>query len=93
MTNVLPGKAATVVTTTIKLSTVTRDRLKSSAVAQGKTLDEYLNFLEDLHARELRWDAMRAALGKMTAKDWAEYRAETESISGADLDGLSDEDW
>ena len=83
----------TALPTTIKLATATRDRLKSSAVAQGKTLDEYLNFLEDLHAREQRWDAMREALAQMTPHDWAEYRQETESISGADLDGLSDEDW
>jgi hypothetical protein len=79
--------------TTIKLSRATRDRIKSNAAQQNLTIEEHLNFLEDLHAREQRWDAMRQALAQMTPQDWIEYHAESVNISGSDLDGLSDENW
>ncbi|MEY4040284.1 MAG: hypothetical protein RLZZ52_1152 [Actinomycetota bacterium] len=90
MTNALEAGAAP---TTIKLSKATRDRIKSNAAKQNLTIEEHLNFLEDLHARELRWDAMRQALAQMTPQDWIEYHAESANISGSDLDGLSDENW
>jgi hypothetical protein len=95
MTNVLADKSRTRDTapTTIKLSKATRDRIKVNAAKQNLTIEEHLNFLEDLHAREQRWDAMRAALAKMTTQDWADYHKESTSISGADLDGLNDEAW
>lgn len=95
MTNVLSAKSRTLdsAPTTIKLSKATRDRIKANAAKQNLTIEEHLNFLEDLHAREQRWDSMREALAKMTPQDWAEYHAESASISGADLDGLNDETW
>ena len=79
--------------TTIKLSKATRDRIKANAAKQNLTIEEHLNFLEDLHAREQRWDSMRESLAKMTPADWADYRTESASISGADFDGLNDEAW
>lgn len=79
--------------TTLKVSTQTRDRIKAHASKSDRTIDQYINYLIDLADRELRWDAMREALGKMTPQDWADYNAEVSSIAGADLDGLSDEQW
>lgn len=79
--------------TTIKLSKATRDRLKASAAQYNRTIEEHLNFLEDLHAREQRWDALRDALARMSPQDWAEYHRESSVISGTDLDGLDDESW
>lgn len=95
MTSILSDSAQTreSAPTTIKLSKATRDRIKANAAKQNLTIEEHLNFLEDLHAREQRWDSMREALAKMTPTDWADYHLEGTSISGADLDGLKDENW
>lgn len=79
--------------TTIKVSVATRDRLKLHASKNNLTLEEHLNFLEDLADRELRFDALRESMSKMTEEDWAAYREEVAIFDNANTDGLLDETW
>lgn len=79
--------------TTIKLSKATRDRLKKSAARHSLSIEEHLNFLEDLHDREQRWDSMRDVLSRMSAEEWAEYKEEASSISGSSDTGLDNDSW
>lgn len=63
-------------TTTIKVSTDVRDRLKAQAAIAHRTLGEHLAELADLGDRQLRFDALRAAVRTTPAHDLDSYQVE-----------------
>lgn len=71
--------------TTIKVSTETRDRLKAQAQASNVTLGQHLTRLAEAADRSLRFEAMRQAIGNMSAENMAEYETEARSWTDADL--------
>ncbi len=72
-------------TTTIKVTTETRDRLKAQAAAAGVSLGEHLARLADLADRRDRLARLRAVTEKMTPEQWESYAAETGPWESADL--------
>ena len=64
------------VTTTIKVSTDVRDRLKAQAAVAHRTLGQHLAHLADLGDRQHRFDALRMAIAATPAEDMTSYRAE-----------------
>jgi hypothetical protein len=72
-------------TTTIKVSTETRDRLKAQAAAEGISLGEHLARLADLADRRDRLERLRVAVAGMTADQWESYAAESDAWQSADL--------
>jgi predicted transcriptional regulator len=66
-------------TTTIKVSTEVRDRLKRQASAAHRTLGEHLAHLAELGDRQSRFAAMRAAIDATHPDDAASYRVETDA--------------
>lgn len=71
--------------TTIKVSTATRDRLKAHAAQRGETLGEHLEHLLDLADREDRFEALRAAMATTAPADLASYVRERDEWLDADL--------
>ena len=71
--------------TTIKVTPVTRDRLKSHAKRAERTINDYLDMLIDLADRELRFDALRAAIANTSEEDMKSWREETEIWETAEL--------
>lgn len=71
--------------TTIKVSAVTRDRLKAHAAQHGETLGAHLERLLDLAEREERFNALRTAMATMTPEDRASYVRERDEWLDADL--------
>ncbi|MBN9605830.1 MAG: hypothetical protein J0G30_04395 [Actinomycetales bacterium] len=65
-------------TTTIKVADDVRDVLKRQAAAADRTLGEHLRHLAELADRELRFDALRAAMAATSDDDWSSYREESE---------------
>jgi hypothetical protein len=63
-------------TTTIKVTTEVRDRLKMQAAQAHRTLGEHLAHLADLADREGRFDAMRQAIAASSSDDLASYADE-----------------
>jgi hypothetical protein len=63
-------------TTTIKVSTDVRDRLKAQASEAHRTLGEHLAHLADLGDRHRRFDALRDAMASTPDKAMASYRDE-----------------
>jgi predicted transcriptional regulator len=80
-------------TTTIKVSTETRDRINELAAGQGltagsmieKVLDDYLWRQEVALAKQQMLDA--------PAKVWAAYLEETQTMDGSLADGLMVDPW
>lgn len=64
--------------TTIKVTSDVRDRLKRQAAANGVTLGEHLSRLAELGERQLRFDAMQAAIAATSVEEMDSYRSETE---------------
>ena len=64
--------------TTIKVTPATRDRIKGHAQRADRTINDYLDMLIDLADRELRFDALRAAIANTSAEDMASWRDETD---------------
>ena len=71
--------------TTIKVSTETRDRLKAQAARNNLSLGEHLRRLADAADRELRFQAVRAAMTASSEDDRRSYAAETQAWLDADL--------
>lgn len=63
-------------TTTIKLSSEVRDRLKLQAAAAHRTLGEHLAHLAELGDRADRFEALRAAIVATPADAMESYSAE-----------------
>lgn len=72
-------------TTTIKVSTDTRDRLRAQAAVAGVSLGEHLKRLADLADRASRFAAMKAAMDATSVADMGTYRAETTEWADAEL--------
>ncbi len=71
--------------TTIKVSTATRDRLKEQAAAAGLTLGGYLAGLADFGDRQRRLDAARRAMRSASVEEIRSYRAESAAWLDANL--------
>lgn len=63
--------------TTIKVSSELRDRLKRQAAAEQRTLGAHLAHLAELGEREGRMRHLRAAIAATSVSDLDSYRAET----------------
>jgi len=72
-------------TTTIKVSTEVRDRLKAQAAQAHRTLGEHLAHLAELEERQARFRSMRTAMAKTSDELMASYRLE---VSAWDEIGL-----
>lgn len=64
-------------TTTIKVSSEVRDRLKGQAAVAHRTLGQHLEYLAGLGEREARMAALRAAMRATSSEDLASWREET----------------
>ena len=71
--------------TTIKVTSVTRDRLKGQAAAAGQSLGDYLAHLADKADREARFAAIRAAQAATPPDVLADYWRESREWLDADL--------
>lgn len=65
-------------TTTIKVSSEVRDRLKSQAALAHRTLGQHLEHLASLGEREARLASLRAAVNATSPEDLESYRVETD---------------
>lgn len=65
-------------TTTIKVSTDLRDRLKSHAAAEHLTMNSYLEKLLECEERARRFAVLREQMANTSEEDWKSYREETE---------------
>lgn len=63
--------------TTIKVTSDVRDRLKRQAGVNGLTLGEYLAKLADVGERQLRFEAMQAAIAAAPTDQLDSYNRET----------------
>jgi hypothetical protein len=73
-------------TTTIKVSTEVRDRLKAQAQRAHRTLGEHLLVLADLGDRQQRFDALREAIAATPPEVLEEYQAEVRTWDLVDHD-------
>ncbi|MBK5238936.1 MAG: hypothetical protein JJE28_07500 [Actinomycetales bacterium] len=80
----------TITMTTIKVTPVTRDRLKSHAKRAERTINEYLDMLIDLADRELRFDALRTAIANTSEADMQSWREETDVWENLELTDARD---
>ncbi len=71
--------------TTIKVSTDTRDRLKAQAAAAHVSLGEHLARLADAGDRALRFERLRSAIAQESEADRLAYEAERDEWLHADL--------
>ncbi|MGH3445259.1 MAG: hypothetical protein ACRDPB_07780 [Nocardioidaceae bacterium] len=71
--------------TTIKVSTETRDRLKAQASAANVSLGEHLSRLAGAADRGLRFEALRTAIITTPPEAMADYGTETSEWLDADL--------
>ncbi len=75
--------------TTLKVSTVTRDRLKAQAAAARRSLGAYLEELADLADRRERFASLRRSIDETPPEALESYRAEVSEWDGA-ADGFGD---
>ncbi|HEY5877568.1 MAG TPA: hypothetical protein VIU11_01570 [Nakamurella sp.] len=71
--------------TTIKLDSATRDRLRAQARAAHRTLGEHLEHLIDAEDRRLRMDELAAAIAATPPDVLADYSTETSEWERAEL--------
>jgi len=71
--------------TTIKVSTETRDRLKAQAAAAQVTLGEHLSRLAAAADRGQRFETLRTAIAATPAPLMTDYETETHEWLDADL--------
>lgn len=72
-------------TTTIKVSTETRDRLKAQASAAHVSLGEHVSRLAGAADRGLRFEALRTAIAATPPPAMADYTTDTTEWLDADL--------
>lgn len=72
-------------TTTIRVSTETRDRLKAQAAAAHLSVGEHLAHLADTGDRALRFEALREAIAQEPAAGRRAYERERDAWLDADL--------
>jgi len=83
-------QSMTIPMTTIKVTPATRDRIKGHAQRADRTINDYLDVLIDLADRELRFDALRAAIAATSEEDMTSWREETEMWETAELTDARD---
>ena len=71
-------------TTTIKVSSTVRDRLKLQAAADDRTLGEQIEYLVELGDRQNRLAAMREAMSQTPPEAKASYQQETSEWAAID---------
>lgn len=64
-------------TTTIKVSTALRDRLKAQAAREGLTIGAHLARLADAEDRRLRLRSLKSAIADSAIEDSRSHAAET----------------
>jgi len=79
------GYTLSMTTTTIKVSTEVRDRLKAQAAASHLTLGQHLERLAEAADRGLRFEALRQAIQATSDEAMAAYERETRAWTDADL--------
>lgn len=72
-------------TTTIKVPTELRDRLRRHADRGSRTLAQHIDLLLDLEDREERFASMRSAMARMTPAQRASYQQERDEWIDAPL--------
>lgn len=72
-------------TTTIKVSTQTRDRLKEQAAAAGMSLGRYVSALSEAADRQARLAALGAAIAGTSAADMVQYGDEVGQWEATEL--------
>ncbi|MBV9143900.1 MAG: hypothetical protein JO115_23770 [Pseudonocardiales bacterium] len=85
-------------TTTIKVDSVTRDRLAHLARARGMTMGALLSDVAERLETEQRWSDIEAAYARMQREDpegWAEYLDELAEweLSTASTDTAAAQEW
>ncbi len=80
-------------TTTIKVTTALRDRLKSQATASGRTLGEHLAVLADEADRAERFDRLRRQIAATPPDLMESYREEARGWLSGGLPALADDDF
>lgn len=73
-------------TTTIKVSTDVRDRIKTQAAAADRTLGEHVAHLADLGDRQARFARLQAAIEATPEQAMASYDAEVRDWDRIDRD-------
>ena len=72
-------------TTTIKVSTELRDRLKAQAARAGRTLGAHLSVLADAADRQERLAHLKVAIAETSRGNAESYAAETRAWETAEL--------
>ncbi|MBN9213338.1 MULTISPECIES: hypothetical protein [unclassified Microbacterium] len=76
-------------TTTIKVSSELRDRLKRQAARDGVTLGVHLEHLADGEDRRRRLEQLKLAIGRTDEATMASYAAETAEWERSELSDAS----
>ncbi|MEU7877632.1 hypothetical protein [Microbispora bryophytorum] len=82
--------------TTIRVSTLTRDKLATIAKQEGRPMTLVIDDAVAEYEHKKFWEEMRAAVERTRREDpegWADYLAETAVFDSAAPDGLEPEDW
>lgn len=74
-------------TTTIKVTTELRDRLKAQAAAAGRTLGGQIEFLAGLGARDERMADLRRAIARTDPDAMRSYEVETAAWDAIEAGG------
>lgn len=73
-------------TTTIKVSTDVRDRLKAQAAHAHRTLGAHLAHLAELEERQMRFQTLRSAIARTSEEAMESYHAEVAAWDNLDRD-------
>ncbi|MEV4323791.1 hypothetical protein ACIBK1_10255 [Microbispora rosea] len=82
--------------TTIRVSTLTRDKLAAIAKQEGRPMTAVIDDAVAEYEHKKFWEEMRAAVERTRREDpegWADHLAETAAFDRAAPDGLEPEDW
>ncbi|WP_455424306.1 hypothetical protein [Arthrobacter woluwensis] len=72
-------------TTTIKVSSELRDRLKAQASRDGVTLSAHLQHLADFEDRRRRMESLRAAIAATGPAEWSSWVEESSDWEHTEL--------
>ncbi len=79
--------------TTIKVTSDLRDRLKTLAEAEGRTLGGEIEHLVELAERHARMDLLAAQVAATSEEDMAAYREEIKFWDAVSADWPHDAEW
>jgi hypothetical protein len=75
-------------TTTVKVSTATRDRIKSAGMAMRLTADEVINSALEALERDRLWESWRSAAASSSPAARVSYVEDQKDYDGMLTDGL-----